>query len=134
MAHRATGTFEVKVTPQPLADEQAEATLGRWSLSKQFHGDLDGTSAGEMLAAGSPATGAGGYVAIERVTGTLGGRTGAFALQHIGTMRQGQTEMRVSVVPDSGTEGLTGLDGTMEIIIDGGAHKYVFTYTLPGQN
>ena len=126
----ARGPFEVKLTPQPLSYDAGGAMLGRMSLDKQFHGDLEATSAGEMLSFGS-AAGSGGYVAIERVTGTLGGRRGAFVLQHSATMNRGVPSLSITVVPDSATDELTGLTGTMNIIIDGGKHSYDFEYTLP---
>lgn len=128
----AMGTFEVKVTPQASGDAVGGAMLSRLSLDKQFHGALEATSKGEMLAAGSPATGSGGYVAMEEVHGTLDGRTGNFVLQHIGTMTGGVAQMSVAVVPDSGTGQLKGLAGTMTINIADGKHSYDFAYTLPG--
>ena len=132
MTKHASGTFEVKVAPQKPDDPQAEkAKFGRLSLDKQFHGDLDGTSQGEMLAAGPDAQGSGAYVALERVNGTLQGHSGAFVLQHMGTMNRGVPHLSVTVVPDSGTEGLTGIAGSMTIKIEGGKHFYDFEYTLP---
>ena len=128
---RAAGTFDVKLAPQPLADATADAMLARLSLDKQFHGDLEGTSRGEMLSAGTAVKGSAGYVAIERVTGTLNGRKGSFVLQHSGTMNRGIPQLSVMVVPDSGTDGLAGLAGTMTIDITGGRHAYVFEYSLP---
>src|SRR5580658_2270068 len=101
------------------------------SIDKQFHGDLDATSKGEMLAAGTPAKGSGGYVAMERVSGSLKGRSGTFVLQHNGTMSNGVYQLNVVVVPDSGTGQLAGLTGTMNIILKDGKHSYDFTYTLP---
>lgn len=124
---RATGTFEVQLAPQETA-----AAIGRMSIDKRFHGDLQGTSRGEMLATRSAVEGSAGYVAMEQVTGTLHGRTGTFYLQHSGTMDRGAPRLSVTVVPDSGTGELTGLTGSMNIIIEGGAHAYEFDYTLPG--
>jgi hypothetical protein len=131
MSTRATGTFDVKLHPQPLSDPGADATLGRLSIDKQFHGDLKGSSKGEMLSAGTAVKGSAGYVAIERVTGTLDNRPGSFVLQHSGTMTRGEPALSVTVVPDSGTGQLTGLTGRMAIKIDGGVHSYEFDYTLP---
>jgi hypothetical protein len=125
----ATGTFEVKLTPQ-ASDSEADAAVGRMSLDKQFHGDLEATSKGQMLAAMSSVQGSGGYVAMERVTGSLKGRSGSFVLQHSGTMTRGVPQMTVSVVPDSGTAQLTGLTGVMTIKISDGKHSYEFDYTL----
>lgn len=130
MTSHASGTFDVKLTPQ--AAEDGDAGLGRMSIEKQFHGDLEGTSRGFMLAsAATVVKGSGGYVAMERVTGTLKGRTGSFVLQHSGTMTRGTPQLSVTVVPDSGTGALEGLTGTMNIKIDGGKHSYDFEYTLP---
>ncbi len=127
----AAGTFEVKVTPQPSEDKTDDATLGRMTIDKQIHGDLEATSKGQMLTAGTPVKGSAGYVAIERVSGTLHGRTGTFILQHTGTMTRGALQLSITVVPDSGTGQLTGLTGKMDIQIADGKHSYDFAYTLP---
>src|SRR5215210_3567293 len=100
MSTRATGKFDVKLRPQPLADTTADAMLGRLSIDKQWHGDLAGTSKGEMLTAGTAVKGSAGYVAIERVTATLHGQTGSFVLQHTGTMTRGEPQLSITVVPD----------------------------------
>ena len=127
----AVGTFDVKVAPAPPAENSAETTIARMLLDKQFHGVLEATSKGEMLASRSAVQGSAGYVAMEQVTGTLDGRTGAFVLQHSGTMMRGEPSLSVTVVPDSGTEELTGLSGAMKIDIVDGQHHYEFTYHLP---
>jgi hypothetical protein len=127
---RANGTFEVKLTPQATDDKTETATLGRMLIDKQFHGDLEATSKGEMLTAGTDVKGSAGYVAIERVSGTLQGRSGAFVLQHSGTMTRGTPQLTVTVVPDSGTGQLVGLAGKMAIIITDGKHSYDFEYTI----
>lgn len=129
MADKASGTFEVKLTPQ-APDENGEATLGRMLIDKQFHGDLEAASKGQMLAFGTEVKGSAGYVAIEKVSGTLAGRSGSFALQHSGTMARGEGQLTVTVVPDSGTGELLGLAGRMAIIIADGKHAYEFDYTL----
>ena len=130
MTQHARGPFDVKLAPLEPYNKDADAKLGRMSLDKRFHGDLDATSQGEMLSTGS-ASGSGGYVAIERVTGTLHGRTGSFAMQHNATMTRGTPSLNIIVVPDSGTGELTGLSGKMNIVIAaGGAHSYEFEYTL----
>ncbi len=112
VAKRATGTFDVKLTPQASADRTEEAALSRMLIDKQFHGDLEALSKGEMLAAGTAVKGSAGYVAIEHVRGTLHGRSGTFVLQHSGTMTRGSPELKITVVPDSGTGQLAGLAGT----------------------
>ena len=132
MTTHAGGTFEVQLNPQKPDNKEAErANLGRMSIDKQFHGELEGTSKGEMLSAGTEVTGSAGYVAIERVSGTLRGRSGTFLLQHSGTMTRGAPQMSVTVVPDSGTGQLAGLAGKMTIEITDGKHSYEFDYTLP---
>ena len=132
MTLHATGPFDVKVTPLPLAGPAEEATLGRMSIEKQFHGDLEATSTGQMLTASTEVKGSGVYVAIERVSGKLNGRTGTFALYHRGVMERGEPRLDVSVVPDSGTGELVGLAGTLRIVIaEGGKHSYELDYTLP---
>ena len=131
MSHRASGTFEVKLQPQSLADAGADSTLGRMSLDKTFSGDLQGTGKGEMLTAMTAVKGSAGYVAIERVTGALQGRRGSFVFQHTGTMDHGAQQLSVTVVPDSGTGELVGLAGKFDILIADGKHSYTFDYTLP---
>ena len=127
---RAAGTFEVKLAPQSLADSQADPLLGRLAIDKQFSGDLQGTSKGEMLSARTAIDNSAGYVAIERVTGTLSGKKGSFVLQHSGTMTRGEQRLEITVVPDSGTGELVGLTGTMSIKIDGKKHSYELTYSI----
>jgi Protein of unknown function (DUF3224) len=130
MTDRATGTFEVKMTPQEAPESPG---VGRMLLDKQFHGDLEATSKGQMLAAMTEVKGSAGYVAIEQVTGKLKGRTGTFVLQHNGIMNRGEPKLSITVVPDSGTGELAGLSGKMEIIMEGGKHSYVFEYTLAAE-
>lgn len=131
MTNHASGTFDVKMTPQATADKAAgAAAIGRYSLDKQFRGGLEGTSKAEMLAVGTAVEGSAGYVAMEQVTGTLNGRKGSFALQHSGTMTRGVGQLSVTVVPDSGTGELAGLAGRMEIKIADGKHFYDFAFTI----
>jgi hypothetical protein len=124
----AKGTFEVSFAP---GGKTPDETISRLDSAKKFHGDLEGTSKGEMLSTGNPAAGNAAYVAIERVTGTLSGRTGTFALVHIATITQGSPRMAVTVVPGSGTGQLSGILGTFNIITAEGGHSYTFDYTLP---
>ncbi len=130
VTNQAAGTFEVKVTPA-ANEKAADAAIGRFLLDKQFQGDLDGTSKGEMLGASTSVKGSAGYVAMEHFSGSLKGRKGSFILQHTGTMKRGGLQMTVTVVPDSGTEQLTGIGGTMTIKIVDGKHFYDFEYALP---
>lgn len=127
----ATGTFDVKLTPQPPEDKTEGATLGKMSFDKQLHGDLEGTSKGQMLTAATDVEGSGAYVAMERVTGTLRGRSGSFVLLHSATMTRGTPQLAITVVPDSGSGQLAGLAGTMAIKIAEGRHSFEFSYTLP---
>lgn len=129
MTTRASGTFEVKVTPQTPGD----SGIGRMLIDKQFQGDLKGTSKVEMLAVGTAVEGSAGYVAMEQVNGTLNGRTGTFALQHSGTMTRGTPQLNVTVVPDSGTGELKGLSGQMSIVIADGKHSYEFEYKIAAE-
>lgn|SRR5215813_8209919 len=133
MTSHASGPFDVKITPQKPDNKEAEAAnVGRMSIDKQYHGDLEGTGKGEMLAAGDP-RGSGAYVALERVTGTLKGRSGSFVLHHTGIMTHGTPQLTIEVVPDSGTAQLAGIAGKMTInIAKDGKHSYDFEYTLPG--
>jgi len=130
----AKGSFDVKITPQKPDNPQEEKDgLGRMSLDKQFHGDLEAQSDGEMLSFMTEVKGSAGYVAIERVVGKLNGRSGSFVLQHNATMTRGTPRMNIVVVPDSGTGELTGISGTLLINIVEGKHFYEFDYTLPAQ-
>ena len=126
---RAAGTFDVTLTPQPLADP-SDPLLGRFSIEKQFQGDLAGASRAEMLSARTSIENSAGYVAIEKVTGTLGGKKGSFVLQHSGTMNRGTQNLEVTVVPDSGTGELVGITGTMSIRIEGSKHYYELLYSI----
>ena len=128
MTTHASGTFEVKLSPQD--DKSGDSSLGRMTIAKQIHGDLEGTSAGQMLTAGTAVTGSGVYVAIEKVNGTLQGRKGTFILHHTGVMTRGAPQLTITVVPDSGTGELEGLSGKMTINIADGKHSYEFDYTL----
>ena len=128
---KATGTFDVKITPQASDLAPEGPNLGRMSLDKQFQGDLAGTAKGEMItAAGITVKESAAYSAVERITGTLHGKPGSFALQHTGIMNRGTPSLNVTVVPDSATGELAGLTGKMEIIIEGKLHKYVFDYEI----
>jgi Protein of unknown function (DUF3224) len=132
MSLHAKGAFEVKVTPQAADSKDAQsANLGRMSISKSFHGDLEGVSHGEMLSAITQVTGSAGYVAMERVEGILQGRKGTFVLQHNGTMNRGTPLLTISIVPDSGTGELAGVSGTMTIEMAGSQHSYELIYSLP---
>jgi hypothetical protein len=130
MTRHAAGTFDVKTAPLAGDDATAHTLIGRYALVKQFHGYLDAASKGEMLASGDPAGGSAGYVAIEQVSGTLHGRAGSFALQHIGAIDQGNLKLSVTVIPGSGTGELAGISGSMKIINDNGKHSYEFEYIL----
>ena len=133
MTNHAAGPFDVKVTPEE--DKSAEPTLGRMTLDKHYHGDLEAAGKGTMLTASTEVKGSAAYVAIEHVAGTLKGRSGTFALQHAGTMDKGAAQLNITVVPDSGTGQLKGLSGKMNIIIaPGGKHSYELEYTLPESN
>jgi hypothetical protein len=128
---RAIGPFNVKLAPQPAAPGLESANLGRLTIDKQFSGELEGSSLGEMLSAGGSVQGSAGYVAIERVTGILHGKRGSFVLQHSGTMDRGVPSLSIHVVPDTGTDELAGLTGSMQIQIEQGKHFYTFEYDLP---
>jgi len=127
---RATGTFDVKLSPQAV-DEKADASLGRMSIDKQFHGNLEGSSTVEMLSASTSVKSSGAYVAIERVSGTLLGRSGSFTLQHSGTMTRGAPQLTITVVTDSGSDQLKGLAGKMMITITDGKHSTISSTPWP---
>lgn len=127
---QATGSFEVKRTPQDDLDAGDGAQIGHSRFDKAFSGPLEATGVVHMLSVGTPVQGSAAYVAIERIQGTLDGRRGTFLTQHSGTMERGKPSLRLTVVPDSGTDALLGLSGEMRIEITDGAHRYVFDYAL----
>lgn len=127
----AGGEFAVTLTPQTPEENVGDPTVGRMAIDKQFHGDLEATSRGQMLTAMTDTKGSAGYVAMERVTGELHGHRGTFALQHNGIMNRGVPELSITVVPDSGTDQLAGISGRMTIDMVDGKHSYSFEYTLP---
>ena len=133
MKQQATGTFEVKMQPQGDGDVAAGSSLGRMSLDKRFSGDLEATGKGEMLAARSDVPTSAAYVAIERVSGSLKGRDGSFALVHKGVMTRDAQNLVIEVVPDTGTGRLAGIAGSLGIRIEEGRHYYDFEYTLPDE-
>jgi predicted anti-sigma-YlaC factor YlaD len=130
---RATGSFEVSLQPLPNDDVSSDAMLGRMLLTKKFSGDLSASARGQMLSAMTTVKGSAGYVAIDHVTGELDGRKGGFVLQHSGAMNRGAQSLSIMVVPDSGTDELTGLSGTLSINIIDGKHFYDFIYSIPQQ-
>jgi hypothetical protein len=130
---RAAGSFTVAIRPQRKPDVASGCSLGRMSIDKQFVGELVAAGKGEMLTAMTETAGSAGYVAVERVSGTLRGRRGSFALQHSGTMAHGVQRLSITVVPDSGAEQLNGIDGSLTIEIVDGKHFYQFDYSLPGE-
>jgi hypothetical protein len=127
---RAIGIFDVSLKTLPMDNDPDTQLLGRMSIDKQFHGDLEGTSKGQMLTGGTIIKNSAGYVAIERVIGSLKGRKGSFILQHTGAMNRGEPSLVITVVPDSGTDQLEGLKGTMKIDINAGKHSYEIDYIL----
>jgi Protein of unknown function (DUF3224) len=131
MPTHASGPFEVNIVPQDPETSVGDPTVGRMSIDKRFHGDLEATSKGQMLTAMTEVKGSAGYVAMERVHGSLLGHTGTFALQHSGTMARAVPHLTVTVVPDSGTGEMVGLVGKMTINVVDGKHSYDFEYTLP---
>jgi hypothetical protein len=134
MSHLAKGTFEVNLQPLPFEGADPAWMLGRLSIDKQISGDLVATTKGQMISAMTATKGSAGYVALERVTGTLNGKKGSFVLQHNGFMNRGTPSLSVVVVPDSGTEELVGLEGEFKIIVEGGRHSYEFNYRLPAKD
>jgi|SRR5215472_13303725 len=126
---QASGTFDVKLTPQD--DKSDDKSVTRMTIEKQWHGDLEGTSKGQMLTGGEATKGSAGYVAIEKFTGALKGRKGTFILQHTATMTKGKGDLTITVVPDSGTDELKGITGQLMIRIEDGKHFYDFDYRMP---
>lgn len=131
IARHAAGAFDVTVTPLPADAGVGDESIGRMALSKRFHGDLDASALGQMLATRTPTPGSAAYVALDRVTGTLHGRAGSFSLQHSGTMDRGAPTLDIMIVPDSGTDALAGISGRLRIRIDEGRHFYELDYELP---
>ncbi|MFP3862828.1 DUF3224 domain-containing protein [Pseudomonas sp. Irchel s3f19] len=134
MHYTAIGPFDITLSPETLSSVAEQSGLGRLSLDKQFQGDLEATSRGEMLSFRSSVQGSAGYVAMEVVHGALHGRSGSFVLQHSSSMDRGTPVQSITVVPDSGTDALSGLTGSMVITITDGQHSYKFEYALPDQS
>jgi hypothetical protein len=128
LAQHASGTFDVKLTPQD--DKSDDKSMGRMTVEKQWHGAIEGTSRGQMLTGGDLSTGSATYVAIEKFSGTINGRKGTLLFQHLGTMNRGVQDLNVTVVPDSGTDQLKGITGKLTGKIEGGKHFYDFEYTI----
>ncbi|MBZ0113260.1 MAG: DUF3224 domain-containing protein [Thermoanaerobaculia bacterium] len=131
--HQAKGTFDVKVEPLDQQPTDDGLTLGRYGLDKQYHGGLDAGAKGQMLTVGTPVEGSATYIAVERVEGSLDGKKGSFALQHRGVMGRGEQSLLITVVQDSGTGELVGLEGELAIEIVDGKHRYDLRYSLPGE-
>jgi hypothetical protein len=127
MINHAKGTFEVKLTPQ---EDKSGAIVGQMTIDKQFHGDIEGSSKGLMIMASTSVSGSAGYVALERVEASVNDRNGTFYLQHNGIMNRGEGTLTVVVIPDSGTNQLTGLSGSLKITIENGKHFYEFDYEI----
>ena len=134
MSEKVSGTFEVKLEPKGVPLKQDGATLGRMAIDKQFYGPLDASSVGEMLSAMTEVPGSAAYVAMEHISGKLNGLEGCFVLQHSAWMAHGEDALKITVVPDSGTDALAGITGTMNIRIEDGQHYYDFEYELPDQD
>ena len=130
MTIRATGTFEVKLVPQTTEGFDEGGALGRMTIDKVFTGDIEGTSKGQMLMAMATVKTSAAYVAVERVTGSVHGRKGTFAMHHTGVMNRGTPSLAVVIVPDSGTEELAGISGALNIIIEKGVHSYELDYDV----
>lgn len=131
MQATAKGNFSVTLMPQTLSEAASGSNIGRTSINKQFDGDLIGTSQGEMLSAAGSVKGSAAYVAIERVTGSLGQRQGSFVLQHCGIMDRGAARLTVNIIPDTGSGDFVGIAGVLHIHIVDGRHEYTLEYTLP---
>ena len=130
MNHLAKGSFTIGMIAPPAGEGAGRLAVGRMFIDKQYSGDLTGTGQGEMLSAGNPAAGSAGYVAIEHVIGTLHGRSGSFALQHSGTMHDGESHLSIAIVPGSGTGDLFGIEGELKLDIVEREHFYQIDYTL----
>jgi hypothetical protein len=131
MPQRASGPFEVSMTPAASLGEDGATAPGRMLLDKKYSGDLVASGNGQMLTAMTDTKGSAAYVAIERVSGTLDGKKGSFVLQHAGTMNRGVDQLSISIVPDSGTEQLAGIAGTLAIRRVDRQHFYELDYVLP---
>ena len=130
MAQLAKGSFEITMKTPPPGEGVGRVSIGRMLIDKQYVGDLVALGQGEMLSAGNPASGSAGYVAMEHVTGKLGGRSGSFALQHAGTMHEGSSHLSIMVVPGSGTGELRGITGKLKLEIVERQHYYELEYLL----
>ncbi|NHZ66399.1 DUF3224 domain-containing protein [Massilia genomosp. 1] len=128
---RASGPFEITIIPAGVPEKEGRTVTARMALEKRYTGALAASGKGAMLTAVSDTRGSAAYVAIERVSGTLAGRKGGFVLQHAGTMRAGTSQATITIVPDSGTEELSGISGAMTLTVVDGKHFYALDYALP---
>ena len=127
----ATGQFDVKIGPPEPMDTPADGpAIMRRRLDKTYRGDLQGTALGEMVFAGRPPAGEAAYTALESFSGTLHGRRGGLALAHLGVMHAGGQEVRIQIVPGSGTGELAGIHGELLLRIESGVHHYTLNYQL----
>lgn len=126
----ATGTFQIHMKPY-APQGVSSPRIGRMHFDKDWRGDLQGHSQGEMLSVGDPASGTASYVVLEMFTGTLHGRSGSFAFRQSGDMHAGQVTLTYEVVPHSGGGELTGLSGALNLDIIEKVHHYEFSYELP---
>ena len=124
----ARGSIDVTMEAEPPYLDQDGIKLNRNVVRKEFLGDLVGASEAQMVAAYTATPGSAGYVAIEHFSGSLGGKSGSFVLQHHGLMNRGEAALTVTIVPDSGTGELAGISGTLEIDSGAGGHSYVLQY------
>jgi hypothetical protein len=104
--------------------------LSRVHIKRTFTGDLDGSSTAELMIAKSE--GGGGYVGHDKISGTLGGRTGTFVFQHTGLMGPDGVTNTGTIVPGSGTDELEGITGEGTMLADEeGGHTLTLAYSLP---
>ena len=130
-SQHAIGEFMVNISPPVESKERTIENLARFAVDKEFQGDLEASSQGQMLTAATETENSAVYVAMERIVGTLHGKKGSFVLHHTGIMNRGEDSLEITVVPDSGTDELTGITGTFAIAIADGKHTYDFAYQLP---
>ena len=118
MTRQLEATFEVKSWDEAPVDAMARR-FTRASVTKTFHGDVEGSSLIEYLMAYADEEHA-AFVGIERIDGTIQGRSGSLVLRHVGTFEEGAATATVTVVERTGTEELAGVSGEGDFLADPG--------------
>lgn len=103
-------SFEITDWDETVYEDPAEGPkLTRITIRKRYRGAIEGSGVVEVLTAQGAA--GSGYVASERIEGTLDGRQGTFVIQHGGLAERTNQSSYGNIVPASGTGALTDISG-----------------------